>query len=455
LQCVAGAEMNEVDNKGRVVRRRAEEDIQPVAGAEVKLTLDADIQNRAMEVFGEESGAAVMMDCRTGDILCLASAPGFDANAWVKGVSQREYAALSAYERKPLLNKAFGGTYFPGSTFKMTVALAALTKGIPETTTHTCTGGWPYGGRTWHCDAAHGTINMHDAIRVSCDIYFYQTAVAIGPEVIAETARKLGLGGVFDVGINTPKQTPGTVPDPAWKREYFKNRNKDQMAWYGGDTVSMGIGQGLITVNALEQCVMVSRLANVNRKALIPRLIKSVGDAEQPSGAAVPDLAFPPAHIDFIRSAMASVVTGGTAASSAQLNLGPIKMAGKTGTAQSHGYGTGSRATLHLGWDQRDHAWFVAFAPYDDPRYAIAVLVEHGGWGASAAAPRAREIMRTALLKDPDIRERIKNPASFTDPYGIAANVAGPVNSASPVKDLPESVEPPPPPDIIPAGAPQ
>ena len=438
-----GAEMDEVDVRGRVIARRADEDIAPTPGAQVVLTLDADIQNRAMEVFGEESGAAVMMDCRTGDLLCLASAPSFDANSFVKGVPSREYNALMNYERKPLLNKAIYGNFPPGSTFKMTVALAALEKGIPETTTHVCGGAWPYGGHTWHCDKAHGSLNMHDAIKVSCDIYFYQTALAVGPELIAQTARKLGLGGVFDIGISGQKA--GLVPDPTWKAEYFRTRRPSEMKWYPGDTISYGIGQGMLTVNALEQCVMVSRLANA-KKALAPRLIRSVGGVEQPSGAAVPDLPFPAEHLDFIRAAMASVANdaGGTAAGAAKLDLGPIKMAGKTGTAQAQNYAGGSRATLHLDWAKRDHAWFVAFAPYDDPRYALAVIVQHGGWGASAAAPKAREIMRVALLKDPEVRERIRNPASFVDTRGISAKAA-----VSTTADT-ESIESPPLPEAVP-----
>ncbi len=170
----------------------------------------------------------------------------------------------------------------------------------------------------------------------------------------------------------------------------------------------MGIGQGYLNLNPLQLCVQAARLAN-GRKAIHPRLIKSIGGVEQPSGAAAADLPFNPEHIDFVRAAMASVTEGnGTAAAAAQLGLGPIKMAGKTGTAQAHNYLSGHGAHGAVGeWALRDHAWFIAFAPYDDPRYALSVLVEHGGFGAQAAAPKAREIMRVALLKDPEVRARI------------------------------------------------
>ena len=402
LRGVAGAQKVEVDARGRVVRKDSKGDIRAIPGKEVLLTLDADIQNRALEVFGEESGAAVMMDCRSGDVLCLMSAPSFDANRFVKGMPAKDYAALAGYERKPLFNKALTATYPPGSTFKTIVAVTALEQGISPDRTYVCNGSWAWGGRVWHCDKRHGVMNMHDAISTSCDIFFYQTALSVGPDNIAATARKFGLGEIFDLGI--PGQKPGLVPDPAYKRRAFP---KDPV-WHPGETPSMGIGQGYLNLNPLQLCVMTARLANGHR-ALKPRLIESIGGVVQPSGAQAPDLGVAQDHIDFVRAAMAAVTESGTAAATAQLGLGPIKMAGKTGTAQSHTY-KGERATLHLGWGLRDHAWFVAYAPHDDPRYALSVLVEHGGWGASAAAPRAREIMRVALLKDPEIRARIETP---------------------------------------------
>jgi penicillin-binding protein 2 len=246
-------------------------------------------------------------------------------------------------------------------------------------------------------------MDMHSAIVTSCDIYFYQVALAVGPDAIAATARKFGLGQTFDIGI--PGQRAGLVPDKAYKKRTFK---KDPV-WHPGETPSMGIGQGYTNVNPLQLCVMAARLAN-GEKSLHPRLIRAVGGVERPSGAAVDDLPVDKTHLAFVRQAMADVVTSGTAAASANLGLGPITMAGKTGTAQSHTYREGERTSRNLAWALKDHAWFVAFAPADDPRYAISVLVEHGGFGAAAAAPRAREIMRVALLKDPEVRKRIEVP---------------------------------------------
>ena len=417
----AGAQKVEVDARGRVVRKDPKGDLPAIPGKEIMLTLDADVQNRALEAFGEESGAAVMMDVRNGDIICMASAPSFDANKFVKGMSRTDYAALAEYERKPLLDKALSATFPPGSTFKTMVALAALEKGISPDKTYVCNGAWAFGNRVWHCDSHHGVVNMHNAIKTSCDVFFYQTALSVGADAIAATARKFGLGETFDIGI--PGQRAGLVPDTAYKRRTFP---KDPV-WHPGETPSMGIGQGYLNLNPLQLCVMVARLAN-GRKALNPRLVKSIGGVDQPSGAAAPDLTVDPAHLDIVRAAMASVANdaGGTGFAASQLGLGPIKMAGKTGTAQAHNYAGGSRATLHLGWALRDHAWFVAFAPYDDPRYALSVLVEHGGWGASAAAPRAREIMRVALLKDPEMRARIvQEPAAQEPPVAPDERAVG------------------------------
>ena len=399
-----GAKKVEVDANGREVRQDPAGDIPTTPGQNIQLTLDADAQNRAMEVFGEESGAAVVMDCRTGDILCLFSAPSFDANRFVRGLTGSEYRALAQYERKPLFNKALTATYPPGSTFKTMVALAALESGIDPKQTHVCNGAWPWGGRVWHCDEHHGVQDMKSAIATSCDIYFYQVSLAVGPDKIAETARKFGLGEIFDIGI--PGQRKGLVPDKAYKKRAFK---KDPV-WHPGETPSMGIGQGYTHLNPLQLCVMTARLAN-GRKALHPRLISAIGDKAMPKGSSFGDLEAAPEHIDFIREAMAAVTTVGTAARVADLGLGPVKMAGKTGTAQAYSYGGGRGAHGAVGqWKLRDHAWFVAFAPYDDPRYAVSVLVEHGGFGAAAAAPRAREIMRTVLLKDPEVRKRIEAP---------------------------------------------
>ena len=435
-----GAQKVEVDANGREVRQDSGGDIPATPGSEIQLSLDADIQTRALEVMGDESGAVVMLDCRTGDVLCMASAPSFDANRFVRGMTGGEYRALANYERKPLLDKAMSGLYPPGSTFKPTVALAALEAGVDPEQRVNCSGGWYYGGRTWRCwkHGGHGSQNMHDAIKNSCDIYFYQTALRVGPDPIARAAHALGFGQVFDLGI--PGQKKGIVGSREWKRKAVKR----EPVWQPGDSVSYGIGQGYINVNALQLAVMVARLAN-GRKALNPRLVRSIGGKELPSGAAVPDLPFNQAHIDYVRGGMIAVANDvtGTAYRQSQLGLGDVMMAGKTGTAQVRSYdNVSNRNSNSVQWKLKDHNLFVAFAPYDAPRYAISVIVEHGGLGgATAGAPRAREVMRVALLKDPEIRARIEKPLPMPEltPDGLAEGAApeAPIAGAPPASTLP------------------
>ncbi len=433
-----GARKIEVDANGREVRQDSQGDIPATPGQEIQLTLDADIQARALDVMGEESGAIVVMDCRTGDLLCMVSAPSFDANRFVKGVAPADYKALSEYERKPLLNKVFGGTYPPGSTFKPTVALAALESGVDPEQRVLCTGAWRFGGRTWRCweKGGHGSQNMHDAIKNSCDIYFYQTALRMGPDPIAKAANALGFGQTFDIGL--PGQKKGVVGSRAWKRKAVKR----EPVWQPGDSVSYGIGQGYVAVNALQLAVMTARLAN-GRKALNPRLIKSVGGRELKRGNAVSDLPFQQPHLDYVRGGMIAVANDvrGTAYRQSQLGLGDVMMAGKTGTAQVRSYDNlTSRNSAAYQWKLKDHNLFVAFAPVDDPRYAVSVIIEHGGLGgATAAAPRAREVMRVALLKDPEIRARIEKPTPLPE---LDPNATG-VEGAAPDAPL---VETPPPP---------
>ncbi|UTP38366.1 penicillin-binding protein 2 [Phenylobacterium sp. LH3H17] len=438
-----GARKVEVDANGREVRQDEGGDIAAIPGKEIQLTLDVDVQNRALEVMGDESGAIVVMDCRTGDLLCMASSPSFDANRFVRGLSGPEYRALALYERKPLLDKVMNGTYPPGSTFKPTVALAALEAGIDPEVRVNCSGGWYYGGRTWRCwkHGGHGSQNMHDAIKNSCDIYFYQTALKIGPDPIAKAAHAMGFGQTFDIGV-PGNQKKGVVGSTEWKRKAVKR----EPVWQPGDSVSYGIGQGYVAVNALQLAVMTARLAN-SKKALNPRLIKSVGGVEMPRGDAAVDLPFPAEHLKYVRGGMEAVAndTSGTAYRQSQLGLGDIKMAGKTGTAQVRSFDKlASRSSVGVTWKLKDHNLFIAFAPYDDPRYALSVIIEHGGMGgATAAAPRAREVMRVALLKDPELRARIETPLPMPEvPESVVMEGAAP---EAPI------VTPPPP---VPPGAP-
>lgn len=420
LRGEAGGKRVEVDARGRVVAEDIGGSRPAVPGQDVVLTLDLDVQNRALEVYGEESGGCVVMDVRNGDILCMVSSPSFDPNLFVGGVPSSIYRALADYERKPLLDKAIYGTFPPGSTFKMTTALALLDAGIDPKERVACGGGYRYGGRTFRCWRAggHGAMDMHNAIKNSCDVYFYHMCNRAGVDRIARVAEDLGFGNVYEIGI--AGQSRGIVPSTKWKREYTEATSwDDDPTWYPGETLSVAIGQGALAVNALQLAVMTSRLAN-GRKSVQPRLVKSVGGEERPPKP-FEDLPFSAQHLDIVRAGMAAVANDvtGTAYRASQLGLGDIQMAGKTGTAQSRDYKPGeSRGPRNAVWSRRDHALFVAFAPHDAPRYAIALIIQHAPSGGSAdAAPRAREIMKTVLLKDPEMRARIERPLP---PEGVA-----------------------------------
>ncbi|WP_292051555.1 MULTISPECIES: penicillin-binding protein 2 [unclassified Brevundimonas] len=434
-----GGNRVEVDVRGRVVAEDIAGSKPAVPGSEVVLTLDNDIQNRALEVFGEESGGCVVMDVRNGDILAMVSSPSFDPNLFVGGVPSKIYRALADYERRPLLDKAIYGTFPPGSTFKMTTALAFLDAGISPSERVVCTGGYRFGGRTFRCwkKSGHGAMDMHNAIKNSCDTYFYHLSNRAGVDRIKRVAEDLGFHQTYEIGIDG--QSKGLLPSTEWVK---KARPRDPV-WHPGETLSVSIGQGAISTTALQLAVMTARLAN-GRKAIKPRLIKSIGGVDQPSGGDVPDLPFSDEHLDIVRAGMASVANDvtGTAYRASQLGLGDIKMAGKTGTAQSRDYKPGeSRGPRNAVWSRRDHALFVAFAPHDAPRYAIALIIQHAPAGGSAdAAPRAREIMKVALLKDPEMRARIERPLP-PEPTGPLTEDELNYGAAPPV-DTPASEEP-------------
>ena len=425
LQGVAGGTRVEVDARGRVVAEDAGGSRPAVPGEDVVLTLDADVQNRALEVYGEEAGGCVVMDVRNGDILAMVSAPSFDPNLFVSGVPSTVYRALADYERRPLLDKAVGGTFAPGSTFKPVVGLAALKRGLDPNRRIVCTGGF-YLGRRFACLGVHGAQDLRAAIKNSCNVYFMTLATEMGPDAIADVARDMGFGQTFDIGLGGQKA--GLVPDTRWRRE---NPVRGDGRWYPGETPSYAIGQGALSVNALQLAVYTARLAN-GRKMVMPRLIKSVGGVEQSPSGAFADLPYDPALVQLIRQGMEAVTeAGGTGFRNSQLGLGAVRMAGKTGTAQAQNYGAGSRKGAGRPWSQKDHNLFIAYAPVDNPRYAVSVIVQHGGMGGgTAGAPRAREVMRVALLKDPEIRKRIETagfeetPLYPGDTDGDAVNAA-------------------------------
>ncbi|HKX78687.1 MAG TPA: penicillin-binding protein 2 [Novosphingobium sp.] len=374
LRGYPGARRVEVTARGRVVRDLdMRED---VPGNPIKLTIDGPLQDYAARRLGLESGSCVVMDCNNGDILAAASMPSFDPNSFSDGIGRIEWKMLSEDDHVPLRNKVLRGLYPPGSTVKPMVALAFLEAGLdPKESTH-CGGGLRVGNRVFHCwdHGGHGQVDMAKGIYQSCDVYFYHFAQKIGMEKIAQMAKRLGLGQEFPLPV--AGQSYGTVPDPAWKLKKY-----DQ-PWQTFDTVNATIGQGYMLVNPLQQAVMASRIAS--GKVVMPRLIHRDTTPQFAS------LGIPQDHLDYIHQAMSDVVNGPGTAHRAALPLENVKLAGKTGTAQVVSLNIGSgKGGL---WKHRDHGHFICFAPFDKPRYACAVVVEHGG-GSSSAYPVARDVM--------------------------------------------------------------
>lgn len=385
----AGQKRIEVNHVGRVMRELGRIEGDP--GDDLRLTIDADIQNFTQVRLGEESAAVVAMDVQTGDLLAIASAPSFDPNLFVRGISQADYSALMQNDHRPLADKTVQGLYPPGSTFKMVTALAALEAGAvtPETGVY-CPGHFELGGRRFACwkRGGHGTVSLHSALAESCDVYFYEVALKVGIDKIAEMGRRLGLGMKHDLPMSAI--AAGVMPDKAWKMESYGQE------WRIGDTVNASIGQGYVLTSPLQLAVMTARIAT--GKAVVPRLVLGQGTEELPVPEA-PPLNIPAQYLNAVRRGMDEVMNGahGTAKSSRIVDE-TMQMAGKTGTAQVHSYGeNGIRDNKLLPWHLRDHALFVCYAPVDNPQIAVAVVVEHGGGGSTAAAPIGRDVLLRCL----------------------------------------------------------
>jgi penicillin-binding protein 2 len=380
LRGAPGARRVEVTAGGRVVRDL--ETREDVPGQPIKLTIDGPLQDYAARRIGLESGAVVVMDCHSGDILAMASMPSYDPNSFSDGIGRIEWKMLAGDDHVPLRNKVLRGLYPPGSTVKPMVALSFLQAGLKPEESVFCGGGLRVGNRVFHCwnRRGHGMVDMAKGIYQSCDVYFYHFAQRIGMDPIAAMARRLGLGQEFKLPV--VGQSYGTVPNPAWKKRKYDKE------WALFDTVNATIGQGYFLVNPLQQAVMASRIAS--GRELVPRMLYTK------DAPAARSLGIPQEHLDIIHKAMSDVVNGPGTAHRAALPLKDILLAGKTGTAQVVGLNVGNgKGGL---WKHRDHGHFIAFAPADKPRYAVAVVIEHGG-GSGAAYPIARDVM--TYLFDP------------------------------------------------------
>ncbi len=418
LRGQAGRMNVKINAHGRVIEEFADEATPPVQGKTLTLTIDAELQEAAMKELEGESAAAVVMDIVTGDILVLASTPAFNPNDFNVGIDPALWKEFNESPYKPLLNKPLSGVYPPGSTFKIVSAIAAQRAGFNPSETAHCSGKLWYGQRYFHCwkRGGHGTVDMKGAIKHSCDVYFYEIAKQIDVDIIADTARKLGLGEAYELGVSGQKR--GVVPDRAWKRQYFAGEPENR-SWFQGETLSVIIGQGYVTSTPLQLCVMTARAAT--GRAVRPRLVRAVGDLVLPAPNA-PPIDLDPEHFKIVHEGMNAVTNEWGTAARSRLEDPNWQLAGKTGTSQVYQITAEDRARgltdpEELPWERRDHALFVCYMPYENPRYACSVVVEHGIGGARMAGPKAREIMRAVAEKDPASRPTV-DPRSLARVHG-------------------------------------
>jgi len=388
LRGTSGERIIEMDALGRELRLIKEKS--PIRGDDVKLAMDIKLQKEAEESFGEKTGALVAMKPDTGEILALISRPSFDPNLFARGIKQRQWEDLNQNKKLPFLNRSLQSQYPPGSTFKIITAIAAMEEGAIDVNTKvTCTGEIVYG--RWHFGCwqkhGHGTLSLHRALVESCDVYFYDLGKRLGIDKIASYARMLGLGK--DTGLRMAKERSGVVPDTKWKLE------KKKQPWYLGETFNASIGQGYVATTPFQMAQMMSIVAN-GGYIYSPTLLMA-----ENKPAPLTKLNIRQESFEEVKKALSGVVNenGGTgwAAKSSMVNI-----CGKTGTAQVVGM---KRDSKYLPEMFRDHAWFVAFAPYETPEIALSVMVEHGGHGGAAAAPIAKRAIE-AYMKGQRLENR-------------------------------------------------
>ncbi|MFN3232894.1 MAG: penicillin-binding protein 2 [Alphaproteobacteria bacterium] len=397
LRGTAGARRVEVNALGREIRELTRDKGRP--GEDLNLSIDLDAQRFAMERLGEQSAGVVVMNIHTGEVIVLASSPGFDPNEFNFGISTENWRGLLADPRKPLHNKAIQGQFPPASTFKMLMAMAAVDEGLvsPDHRIN-CPGHMRFGNRRFHCwkRGGHGWLNMAQSIEQSCDVYFYDLALKLGVDKIAAMSRRFGLGE--SLGIELDHEASGLVPTEAWKRRRFNE------PWHEGENLSIGIGQGYMLATPLQLAVMTARMAN-GGYAVKPSLLAP--DPVALSAQPFDSIGVSQAALAIAQQGMIDVMEGsrGTARRS-RIKDWPRGIAGKTGTAQVRRITAAERRTGvlkndQLPWQERDHSLFVGYGPIDDPVYSVAVVVQHGGGGSKVAAPIASDILRRVLVRDP------------------------------------------------------
>ncbi len=408
LRGAAGRSSVEVNALGREIRELDRQDGTP--GSDITLSIDLELQNFCFDRLSSElSATAVVLDVWTGHVLAMVSVPSYEPAAFSQGLSNQLWTELRDNPRTPLVNKAIRGQYPPGSTFKMITALAALESGAvtPEYEAF-CPGHMSLGRARFHCWKAggHGHISLVQALAQSCDVYFYDIARKTGVDTIAEMARRFGLGEVSQNDL--PGEQPGLVPTSAWKKQAIGE------PWQRGETLVIGIGQGYMLATPLQLAMMTARIANGGR-AVTPKFVLNGGNIGDPE--VLPPVDVSEDSLYWVRRGMVEVVNGrrGTARNSS-LSIEGIEMAGKTGTSQVRRITRAERAAgLHKRkdrpWEERHHALFVCYAPSENPKYAVSVVVEHGQSGSAAAAPIARDIMTRALQLDLQVGPLAVNPS--------------------------------------------
>jgi penicillin-binding protein 2 len=398
LHGITGVNRVETSAGGRATRSLST--VLATPGQNVVLSIDIQLQKLVEDLFGSRRGALVALDPNTGEVLAFVSKPTFDPNLFVDGIDVESWKMLNESIDKPLLNRALRGTYPPGSTYKPFMAMAALATGKRSASTIiNDAGSWTYGGHTFrsHGDSGLGPVDMVSSIVLSSNVYYYSLANEIGVDAIHDFMKPLGFGQI--TGIDLPGEVRGILPSTDWKRSYYKK--PEQKKWYSGETISLGIGQGYNTFTMLQLASATATLANGGVQ-FKPRVVSATQDAlthaQTPINASEPvNLGYKPEHMEVIRNGLVGVVTSGT---SARVFAGAAyTSAGKTGTAQAVTIGQKDKYNAaNLSEYQRDHALYMAYAPADKPKIALAVVVENAGFGAASAAPIARRVFDYWLL---------------------------------------------------------
>ena len=402
-----GRRMVEVDASGRLLRVIKKKD--PIPGDNLHLTIDTRLQKVAQDALGGQIGAIVAMDPNNGEVLAMASTPAFPQASFVQGMTAKDWQALLKDPFHPLENRAISGQYPPGSTFKIVAAVAALEEGVvtPETTIG-CNGSYSFGDRVFHCwsRVGHGPVNLYRSLKESCDIYYYDVGRRLGVDRLAHYARLFGLGEITGVGLATEK--PGLFPTKAWKLKRFNT------PWQAGETLSVVIGQGYNLATPLQMAQVVSVIANgglVIRPRLVRRITRADGVlVKEFKPEIVRQTGFRPETIALVRKSLAAVVNepGGTGQ---RCRMDDVLVGGKSGTSQVVALKKYQGIPQKdLPYEYQDHAWFVAFAPVDNPRIAVAAVVEHAGHGGTAAAPLVRAVLQAFFHPN----EEVDMPATLS-----------------------------------------